>query len=64
MAASPDQARAFEALIGEAVIFKEPGEEAFVGVLSAFQRSHSCPARSYTATVQRIHWRDYVDADD
>lgn len=57
------QARAFEALIGEAVIFKEPGEEAFVGVLSAFQRSRSCPARSYTATVQRIHWREYVDAD-
>lgn len=57
------QARAFEALIGEAVIFKEPGEEAFVGVLSAFQRSHSFPARSYTATVQRIHWREYVDAD-
>lgn len=57
------QARAFEALIGEAVIWKEPGEEAFVGVLSAFQRSHSCPARSYTATVQRIHWREYVDAD-
>ena len=56
------QARAFEALIGEAVIFKEPGEEAFVGVLSAFQRSHSFPARSYTATVQRIHWREYVDA--
>ena len=57
------QARAFEALIGEAVIFKEPGEEAFVGVLSAFQRSHSFPARSYAATVQRIHWREYVDAD-
>lgn len=57
------QARAFEGLIGEAVIFKEPGEEAFVGVLSAFQRSHSFPARSYTATVQRIHWREYVDAD-
>lgn len=57
------QARAFEALIGEPVIFKEPGEEAFVGVLSAFQRSHSCPARSYTATVQRIHWRGVVDAD-
>lgn len=57
------QARAFEGLIGEAVIFKEPGEEAFVGVLSAFQRSHSCPARSYTATVQRIHWKEYVDAD-
>lgn len=57
------QARAFEALIGEAVIFKEPGEEAVVGVLSAFQRSHSFPARSYTATVQRIHWREYVDAD-
>lgn len=61
--AQADQARAFEALIGEAVIFKEPGEEAFVGVLSAFQRSHSCPARSYSATVQRIHWREYVDAD-
>lgn len=57
------QARAFEGLIGAAVIFKEPGEEAFVGVLSAFQRSHSFPARSYTATVQRIHWREYVDAD-
>lgn len=61
--AQADEARAFEALIGEAVIFKEPGEEAFVGVLSAFQRSRSCPARSYTATVQRIHWREYVDAD-
>lgn len=57
------QARAFEAMLGEAVIFKEPGEEAFVGVLSAFQRSHSFPARSYTATVQRIHWKEFVNAD-
>ena len=61
--AQADQARAFEALIGEAVIFKEPGEDAFVGVLSAFQRSNSFPGRSYTTTVQRIHWREYVDAD-
>lgn len=57
------QARAFEALMGRAVIFKEPGEEALVGILGGFQRQHTQTARSYTATLQRIHWRDFVDAD-
>ena len=57
------EAAQFEALIGEAVIFKTPAGEAMVGVLSAFQRVQTCMARSYTATVQRIHWKEFVDAD-
>lgn len=63
LTAQAAQAAAFETLIGEPVIWKTPAGEAFVGVLGALSRRQTCTARSYTATVQRIHWRGYVDAD-
>lgn len=62
--AEAEQAAIFAALIGQPVIFKTPCEGAMVGILTAWQRNNMYFYRSYSATVQRIHWRDYVDADD
>ena len=62
--AERDEAARFEAMIGKTVIFKAQDGEAFVGVMSAWNRGSKKFFRSYTATVQRTHWRDYVDADD
>lgn len=59
-----DQAEAFAALIGRPVILKTPCEGAMVGSLAGWQRANNQFYRDYTCTVQRIHWRDYVDADD
>ena len=59
-----EAAEAFEALIGTTVIFKAPGGEAIVGMLSAWSRESSLFYRAYSATVQRVHWRDWVDEDD
>lgn len=57
------EARSFEAMIGQTVIYKAPSGEAIVGILSAFSRSSTQFFRSYTCSVQRIHWKEYVDAD-
>lgn len=62
--AEAEQAAIFAALIGQPVIFKTPCEGAMVGILTAWQRNNMHFYRSYSATVQRIHWRDFVDADD
>lgn len=62
--AEAEQAAIFASLIGQSVIFKTPCEGAMVGILTAWQRNNMHFYRSYSATVQRIHWRDYVDADD
>ena len=62
--AEAEQAAVFASLIGQPVIFKTPCEGAMVGILTAWQRNNMHFYRSYSATVQRIHWRDYVDADD
>ena len=62
--AEAEQAAIFASLIGQPVIFKTPCEGAMVGILTAWQRNNMHFYRSYSATVQRIHWRDYVDADD
>lgn len=59
-----EAAEAFEALIGSTVIFKGPGGEAIVGMLSAWNRESSLFYRAYNVTVQRVHWRDWVDEDD
>lgn len=62
--AEAEQAAIFAALIGQPVIFKTPCEGAMVGILTAWNRNNMHFYRSYSATVQRIHWRDFVDADD
>lgn len=54
----------FEDLIGKVVIFKTPTGEAIVGMLSAWNRESAKFYRAYTAAVQRVHWRDWIDADD
>lgn len=56
-------AAAFAQLIGKPVILKDPIEGVMVGILTAWQRSNTIFYRAYTVTVQRIHWRDYTDAD-
>ena len=57
------QAAAFEALIGKPIIYKAPSGETLVGVLQAFGKQVVHFYRAYSATVQRIHWRDYVEDD-
>lgn len=61
--AEPDQAAAFEALIGKPIIYKAPSGETLVGILHAFNKQVVHFYRAYSATVQRIHWRDYVEDD-
>lgn len=58
-----EAAAAFEALIGKTVIFKAPGGECIVGMLSAWNRESAQFYRAYTVTVQRVHWRDYIEND-
>lgn len=57
------EAAAFEAMIGKTVIYKAPSGETLVGILQAFSKQTVHFYRAYSATVQRIHWRDYVEAD-
>lgn len=59
-----DDAQAFAAMIGKQVIYKAPGGEAMVGILAAWQRQDGHFYQAYTATVERVHWRDFIDADD
>lgn len=59
-----DQAAAFAELIGKPVILKTPCEGVLVGIMSAWQRENTHFYKAYTATIQRINWRDYTDADD
>lgn len=54
----------FEAMLGQAVILKSRGGECLVGILSGFAKSNPRFYRSYSFSVQRIHWRDYVDEID
>lgn len=60
----PEQAAAFEAMIGKPVIYKAPSGETMVGILAAMQKNPINFFKAYAATIQRIHWRDFVDADN
>ena len=51
----------FEAMLGQTVILKSRGGECLVGILSGFAKRNPRFYRSYSFSVQRIHWRDYVD---
>ena len=59
-----DQAAAFAELVGKPVLLKTPCEGVLVGILSAWQRENTHFYKAYTATIQRINWRDFTDADD
>lgn len=59
-----EQAKAFEDMIGKSIIFKAPSGETMVGILVAMQKNPINFFKAYIATVQRIHWRDFVDADN
>ena len=50
----------FEAMLGQAVILKSRGGECLVGILSGFAKSNPRFYRSYSLSVPRSHWRDYV----
>ena len=57
------KAATFADLIGRPVILKTPCEGVLIGILSGWQRENTQFFKIYTCTVQRIHWRDYIDAD-
>ena len=54
------QADAFADLIGKPVIWKDC-ENSMIGILTAFTRINSLFYRAFNATIQRIHWEDYID---
>lgn len=58
-----DEARRFEAMLAQPVILKT-GDGCVVGILSAYVRRSVRFYRSYSCTLQRIHWEDYVDDTD
>lgn len=60
----PEQAAAFEAMIGKPIIYKATSGETLVGILAAIQKNPINFFKAYTATVQRINWRDFVDEDN
>lgn len=57
-----DEARRFESLIGVPVIYKNK-DRMLIGVLQAFNLNRPKFYRSYSVTLTRIHWRDFVDED-
>lgn len=57
-----ESARAFEALRGKPVIVKSRGGQLMVGVLANVSKSMREFYIRYDFTIQRIYWRDWVDA--
>lgn len=62
--AFPDapSAAAFEALRGKLVILKSRGGNVLIGAMTSMEKRNKDFYISYTFTVQRCHWEDYVDA--
>lgn len=56
-------ALAFEAMLGEMVIYKHRDGHCFVGVLSAFELASKKFYKAYAASVQQSTWKEYTDAD-
>ena len=56
-------ALAFEAMLGELVIYKHRDGRCFVGVLSAFELASKKFYKAYASSVQQSTWREYTDAD-
>lgn len=59
-----EAAARFEALLGSTVIVKSRGGECLVGILNGFAKRNPRFFRAYGFSVQRIHWRDFVDEND
>ena len=58
-----EQAQQFETLKGKAVCLKSRNGTVFVGAMASMQKKVTNFFTSYTFTLTRIHWEDYVDAD-
>lgn len=56
-------ADAFEALVGEDVIFKTPGGYVIVGTLEGCELHDPHFYKSYRCTLQQGDWRDFTNAD-
>lgn len=56
-------AKAFEALRGQAVVLKSRGGNVMIGILSSLSKRLTEFYIPYTFTLQRMHWRDWIDAD-
>ena len=56
-----ESARIFEQYKGKVVILKSRGGEVLIGCLSNLQKLAQDFYISYSFTVQRIHWEDYID---
>lgn len=57
-----EEARRFEAKIGQTVIYKNR-DRVLVGVMQGFSLRRPQFYRSYAVTLTRTEWRDYVDED-
>lgn len=57
-------AKAFEALRGQAVILKSRGGNVMIGILSTLSKRMTEFYIAFTFSLQRMHWRDFIDADD
>ena len=57
-----EEARRFESMIGQPVIYKNR-DRMLIGVLQAFNMRRPQFYRSYSVTLTRVHWRDYIDED-
>ena len=57
-------AKAFEALRGQAVILKSRGGNVMIGILSTLSKRMTEFYIAFVFSLQRMHWRDYIDADD
>lgn len=55
-----EEARRFEEMIGQPVIYKNR-DRMLIGVLQAFNLRRPQFYRAYSVTLTRIHWRDFVD---
>lgn len=56
-------ARAFEALRGQPVILKSRGGNVMIGILATLSKRMTEFYISFGWTLQRMHWRDWIDAD-
>ena len=56
-------AKAFEALRGQAVVLKSRGGNVMIGILSSLSKRMTEFYIAFTFSLQRMHWRDFIDAD-
>lgn len=58
-----NNANRFEAMLGLPVICKTPYGDTIVGIITAWDRQNICFYKSYTAIIQRIQWRGFINED-